>query len=235
LDVLLFFDIDATLVTTSRAGIGAMEDAGKDLFGPKFTSARTEFAGRLDPLIIRDLLANNDLEPTAERIAAMREVYGLQLQRRLTAPGVARPLPGVLDLLTRLRAERRATLALLTGNYPETGRLKLSRSGIEPDWFAIHVWGCDAPRDPACREDLPAVGFDRFHARHGRRPDAARCVVIGDTPHDVGCARAHGCRALAVATGQYTAAELGAAGADLAVRDLSGTEGVLAWLMGGTS
>ncbi|MGH7899393.1 MAG: HAD family hydrolase, partial [Candidatus Binatia bacterium] len=42
----------------------------------------------------------------------------------------------------------------------------------------------------------------------------------GDTPRDVECAHAHGCFALAVATGAYDVASLAKAGADLAVPDL---------------
>jgi len=44
--------------------------------------------------------------------------------------------------------------------------------------------------------------------------------VIGDTLHDVACARAHGMRCLAVATGGTTAERLAAAGADWVVADL---------------
>ena len=54
--------------------------------------------------------------------------------------------------------------------------------------------------------------------------DAAgsRVVVIGDTPLDVDCAHAHGAVAVAVATGNYSAAQLDAAGADLIFETLAG-------------
>jgi phosphoglycolate phosphatase len=55
--------------------------------------------------------------------------------------------------------------------------------------------------------------------------------VIGDTPHDVACAKAHGCRALAVATGYTSAADLSSAGADRVIADLSDTDGVLEWIL----
>jgi phosphoglycolate phosphatase-like HAD superfamily hydrolase len=56
-------------------------------------------------------------------------------------------------------------------------------------------------------------------------------VVIGDTPLDVDCAAAHGCRSLAVATGHHPIAELRMAGADLAVEDLSDTEALATWIL----
>ena len=45
-------------------------------------------------------------------------------------------------------------------------------------------------------------------------------VVIGDTPLDVDCAHAHGAVAVAVATGNYSTAQLEATGADLVVETL---------------
>ena len=69
-------------------------------------------------------------------------------------------------------------------------------------------------------------------ARERRVPSAAlqRAVVIGDTPHDIACAKAAGVRMLAVATGFYSVDELTAAGADVAVPDLTDTTRVLEML-----
>jgi phosphoglycolate phosphatase-like HAD superfamily hydrolase len=49
-------------------------------------------------------------------------------------------------------------------------------------------------------------------------------LVIGDTPHDIRCARAIGARALAVATGGAEFAELQRHAPDWAVADLSATD-----------
>jgi phosphoglycolate phosphatase-like HAD superfamily hydrolase len=54
-----------------------------------------------------------------------------------------------------------------------------------------------------------------------------RVVVIGDTPHDVACARAIGARVIAVATGNYSEDQLRAAGADVTLPDLADTERVV--------
>ena len=54
--MLILFDVDATLITTSRTGIQAMGLAGRAAFGDSFDEHRVEYAGRLDPLIIADLL-----------------------------------------------------------------------------------------------------------------------------------------------------------------------------------
>jgi phosphoglycolate phosphatase-like HAD superfamily hydrolase len=56
-------------------------------------------------------------------------------------------------------------------------------------------------------------------------------TIIGDTPLDVDCAKAHGCRALGVGTGPYAVDVLREVGADLAVADLSETEAMLEWIL----
>ena len=73
--------------------------------------------------------------------------------------------------------------------------------------------------------------MSRAAAHHGRAFDARHVTVIGDTPLDVDCAKAHGCRALAVGTGPYSLEVLRGAGADLAVADLSDTEAMLGWIL----
>jgi phosphoglycolate phosphatase-like HAD superfamily hydrolase len=55
-------------------------------------------------------------------------------------------------------------------------------------------------------------------------------IVIGDTPHDINCARASGMRCLAVATGMFTVDQLQAAGATRAISDLSETQAVVEYL-----
>jgi len=47
-------------------------------------------------------------------------------------------------------------------------------------------------------------------------------VIIGDTPLDIDCAHAHGARAIAVATGPFTTAQLAAA--DLVVATLEAVD-----------
>lgn len=229
--MLILFDVDATLITTSRTGIAAMGAAGRALFGDTFDEMRVEYAGRLDPLIIGDLLRAHGREVTPAMVDAFRAGYREHLARLLESPGLARPCPGVLELLAALELAGTHALGLLTGNYPETGAIKLRASGVDPDRFAIQVWASDCEVSPPAREHLPPVGMKRYAARYGRAVNPKDVVIVGDTPHDVSCARAHGCRSLAVATGMFKVDDLRRAGADRVLEDLSNTTEVLAWLM----
>jgi phosphoglycolate phosphatase-like HAD superfamily hydrolase len=65
----------------------------------------------------------------------------------------------------------------------------------------------------------------------GRDVAGAACVVIGDTPSDVACARPIGARTIAVATGSYDREQLAACGPDAVFADLSDTAAVLAAIL----
>lgn len=53
------------------------------------------------------------------------------------------------------------------------------------------------------------------------------CVVVGDTPADVRCAKVHGARAVAVATGPYDRGALARSGADRALETLEDAAAIL--------
>lgn len=229
--MLLLFDIDATLLKTSGEGLKAMVDAGRELFGPGFTGDGVESAGRLDPLIIMDMLAASGVPTTSDNVAAVRKGYRRHLQRRLAPPGIAYSLPGVHELLEALARNGGASLGLLTGNFEETGCFKLTSCGIDPQRFEVCVWGDESPHVPPSREHLPPIGLERYRARYRRDLHPSMATIIGDTPHDMRCAKLHGLRALGVATGPYSPEKLIQAGADRTVPDLKETGDVVAWLL----
>jgi phosphoglycolate phosphatase len=226
--MLILFDVDGTLLLSRGAGMQAMIDAGRELFGDEFTFDRVEFAGRLDPLIWSAAAARNRVADTSENHARFRAAYARHLQARFESDPTAQLLPGVKALLDRVCRIDDLTPGLLTGNYPETGRLKLVTAGLDPAIFFVCAWGDDAP----VRRDLPAIAMRRFEEATGRRIEPAEVIVIGDTPHDIDCAHANGCRAIAVATGPvHSLEELQAHEPELALRDLTDTERVMDWLL----
>ena len=224
--MLILFDVDGTLLITRRAGIEAMTAAGRSLFGSAFTMDGVDVAGRLDGLIWADAAARNDVDDHERWHARFREAYAAELDRLLASTHAATLLPGVSRLVNHLGGVDGLTLGLLTGNYPETGRLKLERAGLDPAAFPVQAWGSDGRH----RRDLPPLAIRQWvrHAPASGRPDEV--VIIGDTPHDVDCARHHGCRCLAVTTGRYDEAELREAGAEAVLPNLDRLDEVIAHL-----
>jgi phosphoglycolate phosphatase-like HAD superfamily hydrolase len=58
---------------------------------------------------------------------------------------------------------------------------------------------------------------------------AYRCIVVGDTEHDIACARAAGAMAVAVATGGCTRDKLAAHEPDLLLDSLLETDALFGW------
>jgi phosphoglycolate phosphatase len=224
--MLILFDIDGTLLRTQGAGIKAMRDAGRELFGEHFTMDGVEFSGRLDPLIWNDLVQINGVPDGDANHERFRQAYGRLLAERLQRHPTAALLPGVSDLISELGGDDRITLGLLTGNYPETGQLKLRAAGLDPDVFTVVAWGCDG----VSRRDLPPIAIKRHAERTGRTLPHHKVVIVGDTPRDVDCAKAHGCRSIGVATGVFSVDSLRHAGADLALENLAGAHVIISWL-----
>ena len=71
------------------------------------------------------------------------------------------------------------------------------------------------------RNQLLPIVLERFRKMMGLELDYRDCVVIGDTPMDVACAKPYGATAIAVSTGSYDYESLLETGADYVLKDLS--------------
>ena len=214
---LLLFDLDGTLLLTGGAGVKGMEEAGVGLFGEAFSLKPVRVAGGLDPLIYAEATRLAGVENAHEHHDRFRDHYLEILHRNMVDEAYRKQvLPGILELLSKLRKDPRVVLGLVTGNYTAAVPIKLRAVGIDPAWFSINAFGDEAPDRPG----LVRLARDRFCARYGREIACGDTIVIGDTPQDVHCAHANGCICLAVATGMYSFEQLQEAGADVVVRDL---------------
>ena len=219
--ILLLFDIDGTLLTSGGAGIHALRRGFKDRFGIDDDLREIEIAGRTDSAIARQVFAKHELPETAENLTAFFDGY-LHHLALLLPEKQGRLLPGVLPLLSALRSRSDAVLALLTGNLARGAELKLTHYGV---WHYFE-FGAYAD-DHHDRNQLGHFARERARERHGVEFPPERIFVLGDTPHDVSCARAIGAQAIAIATGNYPRERLIAAAPDFLFEDLSEVGAVL--------
>ncbi len=220
--MLVLWDIDGTLLRSRGVGLRAMKAALEEIHpsrgeGDEHDLDAIDTAGRLDPLIWRELLAQRDIEATEERHRLFRDRYGRLLTEMVEAEQPVICLPGAADAVAWTRDHPHLIAALLTGNYSETGRLKVAGAGIDPDDFAFGVWGSEAET----RRGLPVVALERVIEHAGRVVEPHETVIVGDTPADIDCARANGCRVIAVATGRFDRDALAAHEPDAVLPDLS--------------
>jgi phosphoglycolate phosphatase-like HAD superfamily hydrolase len=217
-DSLLLWDIDGTLVNMDRAGERSLlallrEHYQRDL-GAKLP---VELQGRTDTSIMRDLLAFLERPATEEEVTRFRNGYLAGLPKALPL-GNARVLPGIHAALDAIHAHPEIHQALLTGNLREGARLKLSHLEL---WHYFE-FGAFAD-DSANRNELGPFALARAKEKLGIDFPPDRVWIIGDTPHDIACGQAIGAKTIAVATGNFSVAELEKHHPTCALPDLSDT------------
>ena len=217
---IVLLDIDGTLIRTGRAGSRAMNRAFEDLFGIAGAFDGVEMAGRTDKWIVDDAASRAGVDMSGGNFHRFRDRYFSRLAETLREPTPGKGvLPGVRRLLDTIDTRDDIFPALLTGNCEEGARIKLQHFDIWK-YFRCGAYG-DEVTD---RNALFDVALQRAHACGAPRVDARDVIVIGDTVHDVTCAKAAGARAVAVATGPCDVETLRKSGADVVVRDLHDTE-----------
>ena len=215
---LLLWDIDGTILHTGKAGETALGQAMEKLHGLSSGLQGLEIAGRTDKWIVEQLLAREGLAHGEKEIARFLDVYVERLAEEL--PRREGGLhPGVLGILEEAHRRPDLVQGLLTGNIEKGARLKLSRYGVN-HFFEFGAFADDSP----VRNELGPHAQRRARDRHGEEFSPERIYIIGDTPHDVACARAIGAKAMAVATGSFSVEQLRACGADTVFSDLGHPE-----------
>ena len=225
---IILFDVDQTLLYSGGAGSLAMRRAFHQLYGVEDGFGRVEFSGRTDWAILRAALEQHELldgdaQAFPRELARFQEAYYPLLEQTLLEVEGGRTMPGVPELLAALSEREDARRGLATGNFRRAAFMKLHHFGLDG-----HLTDGGFGDDAEDRGELVGVAIERL--TNGARAD--RVWVIGDTPLDIEAAHANGALALAVATGPRSVQELRAAGADLALADLSDTEFVVAALLG---
>ena len=212
---LLLWDIDGTLISSGGAGRAALAAGLGEAFGLTGSIADIEFAGRTDRWIMRQIFAKFGLPATPENFARCTEAYLAALPAKMRARD-ARVLPGVPALLAAAGARPGVGQGLLTGNLRRGAEVKLGYHGL---WNHF-PFGAFAD-DSELRNDLGPHAIRRAEERHGVTFPPERVWIIGDTPHDIACARVIGAKSLAVATGNFSAAALAAHHPTALLPDLS--------------
>ena len=200
----LFWDIDGTLLSTGGAGRIAWVQAAADVWGRDLDPQLVRTAGLTDVEIAVDIARHRSGEPRRDEVGRLIRRYEELLPEQLRMR-VGAVLPGAREILEDLAGRPDVTSVLLTGNTEAGARVKLRHYGLDR-YFAVGAFA-DETTD---RIAIARKGWELVTRLLGTPPARDRSFVIGDTPHDIRCARAIGVRAVAVATGPYSAAQLGA-------------------------
>jgi phosphoglycolate phosphatase len=201
---LVLFDIDGTLLNMSSINRSVLVDALKEVYGTSGSAGTHNFAGKMDSNIIYEVLLQDGLDERtiAAKFSRAKETY-IEMFRTHAKPSDAFLLEGIRELLQVLSEHSEVMLGLLTGNFEASGRHKLLLPEIN-HFFPFGAFADDAPT----RNDLPAIAVEKARQISGTTFFNHDIIIIGDTEHDIACARVLNAKSIAVATGTYSTEEL---------------------------
>jgi phosphoglycolate phosphatase-like HAD superfamily hydrolase len=213
----LLFDIDGTLIDSGGAGTRSLDLAFQEIFAVGNAFRSISMAGKTDIQILREGMELHGLDFSPDILPAFLSAYTRNLKVQI-AKGGGHVKEGIRAALALLSGRDDFILGLLTGNIEDGARIKLDTFGLS-NYFTVGAFGSDNED----RNRLLAVALDKLHRSHALSLSFADCVVIGDTPRDVACAKPYGASVIGVATGPYSSQVLTEAGADVVFEDLSDT------------
>jgi len=198
--IVLFWDIDGTLLSTGRAGMIAWNDSARELSGRDFDLAAVRTAGLTDYQIAVRTLEMLDAEVTPANIERLLRRYEELLPSALPRRQ-GRVLDNVREILEHIRDRSDVRSYLLTGNTRAGARAKLTYYDL------AHFFDDGAfAEDTGARATIAARALEL--AQQAGPVGEETIFVIGDTPHDIECAKAIEAKTIAVATGGYSVEEL---------------------------
>ena len=230
--LLVLWDIDYTLV--NARGVGS------ELYTRVFTSRYGRplpqpgsMAGRTDRAIAREVLAlagldglDQELQLFQDALSDTAPAFAARARQIVTAlPGASAALAG----LAALAPGHGPVQSLLTGNIRPMAEIKLAAAGLTRH-LDLEVGSYGDQHE--IRAELVAPARAAAAAAYGQDFGGTATVLIGDTPLDVAAALATGARAVGVATGHFSTADLAAAGAHAVLPDLTGTAAVVSAVLG---
>lgn len=219
---LILFDIDGTILKCGKQVKRIFSSSLLEVFGQTGDLEGYSFSGKIDTQIVLELQGEAGV-PRAqieEKLPLFKEVYFARLERDLDVAEMLQ-LPAVPELLDTLEARSSVVLGLLTGNWEEGARVKLSRFELNR-FFPFGAFG-DGQLE---RSGLPPVALERAKEHTGREFRPEETVIVGDSVLDIVAARAHGIASVGVATGWTPAKSLEEAGADWVIPSLEHFSGL---------
>jgi phosphoglycolate phosphatase len=230
---LVLWDVDYTLVDTCGVGRHLYQAAFAELYGRDLPdrAAQASMAGRTDRAIALDVLALAGVPDPRGQVSLFEAALGrLAPSAARMVAGSGRAMPGAAAALDALADVPGVVQSLLTGNVRPVAEVKLAPLGLTSHLdLEVGAYG----NEHATRAELVRLARHRAAVAYDADFSGDATVLVGDTPLDIEAALATGARAVGVATGQFTRADLLAANPHAALHNLSDTPELIAAVLGG--
>jgi phosphoglycolate phosphatase len=180
--IVLFWDIDGTLLTTGKGGVPAWEQAVREVTGRDFELASIRIPGLTDYQIAVRTFQQLGIDADMSTLEGMVRRYESLLPEYLPQRQ-GQVMPNVREILDATAPLADVRSYLLTGNTRGGARAKLTHYGL----FHYFADGAFA-QDGGDRSTIAARALEL--ARKAGPVADESIFVIGDTPHDIECANA---------------------------------------------
>lgn len=207
---LLLWDIDGTLVRTSRPSSLNPHVSALMKLGYSVSSDPIELFGSTDYEVIIELLKKNKILLKGNQL---REIF-IEIDKeaqQLDLISEFNLYPGVCSILDELSALG-WTHGILTGNTYNRMISKLIFSNIIKYFLNELMFSCNFgdSRKDICKNAVITINKELYQ----------KIYIIGDTPKDISAARSIGFPVISVASGNYSLSELSNFDPDLLIRNL---------------
>ena len=218
---LALFDIDKTLIRSSKAHIRAFSEAFKEVYGVNTGIDIIDHHGMIDQQIIIEVLQKRGLddETIHSKLEKCMKVMTDSFNKVIDSDDVD-VLSGVRELLEEL-GKHSILMGLVTGNLEPIAFGKLRKVNLD-SFFKIGGFGNESIN----RTDLVKLAIEKAKNKFDLRIDN-NVFLFGDTPRDMIAGKEAGIKTIGVTTGVYSRLQLENAGADFVLKSLEDTNEVL--------
>lgn len=213
----ILFDIDGTLIDSGGAGVKALNRAFEEMFSIPDAFRSISMAGKTDLRILTEGMKLHNVASSNGVVPEFFESYITHLRSTIDATE-GHVKAGIREALVEIEKSEDFMLGLLTGNIERGAKIKLEAFGLDR-YFETGAFG----DDHADRNRLLPIAVEKLREKRSLDIGYQNCIIIGDTPRDVECAKPYGAYSIGVATGPYSYSLLEEAGADAVFYDLSDT------------
>lgn len=212
---LIIFDVDGTLTRSSGVDARCFQRAVLEVLGVRVDTNWAQYRHQTDSGILMEILERQGRERT-QAVSRQVKVRFLELLREACSadPSSCVEVAGAAALLQRLGRRAQVQVAIATGAWEESARLKLDFAGIEAEQLPL-ASADDSPE----RKHILEVAIARASGNGARHVRGV--TYVGDGPWDVMAAKQAALRFVGVAGGSAERSALERAGAHDILFDLT--------------
>ena len=163
---LIMFDIDGTLVESYDFDTQCFKQAAEEVLGISIDTEWHTYPHVTDSGITRELLKRHNVvaDERETKATALKSRF-LSLTENYIAMYGVRPIPGAAEFLIHLQQSKNVTLALATGGWAETARMKLEAAGLAAEQIPLASASDHYDRVEIMRIAEQKTDNDGYHTR----------------------------------------------------------------------